>query len=650
MKRALLLVVLTLLMPVAAAAQQPAPEISLSVNGGQNVNLYAGWPLIVHATIMNPSRLPQNGPPTQLVIAPTGAAWTTAIQFTATDASGQAHQWPLNLIGTPSNAVLTLAATSYVRFIVQMAPADVSALGPGTYQFTATLQVSNSTGWNGTVQSRPVTIQIAPEPALTAQQQSRKALLIAEYQANAGDFNDALSTVQQLMQSQPSNAFAMSAAANLLELMGYPNLALVQAGQAINAYSQANTSLYDPPANLLAMNQRLFTQAITPNASQSPTSISGSSAEVTFSPVDQTVTLSAMVSSSNAAVNGGTVTFSIAGVGNPVTSSAVTQGTASALFTIPGGTKAGSYPIVASYNGGAMFSASSDSIGALKIDKATPVITWSSPAPITVGTALSSTQLNATANVPGTFAYTPSAGTVLPVGSSETLSAVFTPSDATDYNTVFVSQSLAVNKAVLTVTATSASMASGSAVPSLTYTITGFVNGDTAATATAGTPTETTTATSSSPAGTYPITIAQGTLAAANYTFNFTNGTLTVTPGSGGQPGVFVALVDQGNDSSGNFYIDLRVTNNGTGIAPAISINHFVLRTLAGSGTVVYNAALSPAVPTALGGLSVGSSTMLRVYFNVPPTVTRFSVSESGTVTNGAGAGFSWGSGQVINY
>ena len=48
--------------------------------------------------------------------------------------------------------------------------------------------------------------------------------------------------------------------------------------------------------------------------------------------------------------------------------------------------------------------------------KATPTITWATPADITYGTALSATQLNATASVPGTFVYTPVAGTVLNAG------------------------------------------------------------------------------------------------------------------------------------------------------------------------------------------------------------------------------------------
>src|SRR5208282_5196205 len=70
----------------------------------------------------------------------------------------------------------------------------------------------------------------------------------------------------------------------------------------------------------------------------------------------------------------------------------------------------------------------------LVVVKATPIITWSNPASIPYGTPLSSTQLNATANVPGTFAYSPAAGTILPAGT-QTLTAAFTPSDTVDYST-----------------------------------------------------------------------------------------------------------------------------------------------------------------------------------------------------------------------
>src|SRR6185312_983107 len=70
--------------------------------------------------------------------------------------------------------------------------------------------------------------------------------------------------------------------------------------------------------------------------------------------------------------------------------------------------------------------------------KASTTITWSAPADITYGTALSATQLNATANVPGTFVYTPVAGTVLDAGA-HTLSVTFTPTDAANYTTATTS-------------------------------------------------------------------------------------------------------------------------------------------------------------------------------------------------------------------
>ncbi|HEV2487741.1 MAG TPA: AAA family ATPase [Terracidiphilus sp.] len=61
-------------------------------------------------------------------------------------------------------------------------------------------------------------------------------------------------------------------------------------------------------------------------------------------------------------------------------------------------------------------------------------ITWSVPSPISYGTALGDAQLNATASVPGTFAYSPSAGDVLPAGK-HALSVIFTPADTKKYAT-----------------------------------------------------------------------------------------------------------------------------------------------------------------------------------------------------------------------
>jgi hypothetical protein len=86
----------------------------------------------------------------------------------------------------------------------------------------------------------------------------------------------------------------------------------------------------------------------------------------------------------------------------------------------------------------------------LTVNKATPVVTWTAPAAITYGTALSAIQLAATANVAGTFVYNPAAGTVMPAGANQTLSVTFAPSDATDYSIATASTAITVNAAVST--------------------------------------------------------------------------------------------------------------------------------------------------------------------------------------------------------
>jgi hypothetical protein len=87
----------------------------------------------------------------------------------------------------------------------------------------------------------------------------------------------------------------------------------------------------------------------------------------------------------------------------------------------------------------------------LVVTKAIPVITWPAPAAITYGAPLSADQLNAAAQVEGTFEYTPAAGEVLPAGT-QTLSVTFTPEGTADYEVAEASVSLVVNKATPAIT------------------------------------------------------------------------------------------------------------------------------------------------------------------------------------------------------
>ncbi len=166
----------------------------------------------------------------------------------------------------------------------------------------------------------------------------------------------------------------------------------------------------------------------------------------------------------------------------------------------------------------------------LTVNQAATSVSWTTPAPIIYGTALSATQLNATSGgIAGAFVYSPALGTVLAAGS-QTLSVTFTPANPTDYTTVTTSVSLTVTQALLTVTANNLSRNINTANPAFTYTVAGYVNGNGISVVT-GAASCSSTATTSSPAGSYPITCTTGTLSAQNYTFGLTPGTLSVLPG-----------------------------------------------------------------------------------------------------------------------
>ncbi len=126
----------------------------------------------------------------------------------------------------------------------------------------------------------------------------------------------------------------------------------------------------------------------------------------------------------------------------------------------------------------------------------------------------------------GAPSLTTSAATNSPVGDYDIVAALGSLTSA-NYSFSFTNGTLTVGKATLLVSANNQSRAYGSANPALTYTITGFANGDNSGIL-GGAPVLSTTADTNSPVGNYDITISAGTLGAANYLFSYTNGILSV--------------------------------------------------------------------------------------------------------------------------
>ena len=180
-------------------------------------------------------------------------------------------------------------------------------------------------------------------------------------------------------------------------------------------------------------------------------SVAKASTSTTLAPVSgnlaygQSVTLAATVAvtAPGAGVPTGMVNFSDNGVllgsGSLDTTGRVSL-TTTALV-------AGSYPVSASYQGDGNDLASVSAALSPSVSQAMPSVTWQAPAPMAAGTALTSAQLNASANVPGLFSYTPAAGTVMAAGLGQVLKVSFTPMDALDYAAVTQTVSVDVSPA-----------------------------------------------------------------------------------------------------------------------------------------------------------------------------------------------------------
>jgi hypothetical protein len=157
-----------------------------------------------------------------------------------------------------------------------------------------------------------------------------------------------------------------------------------------------------------------------------------------------------------------------------------------------------------------------------------------------------------------------------------------------------------INKVLLTVTANNASRAVGAANPTFTASYSGFVNGETTAVL-GGSPSLTTTATASSGAGTYPITAALGTLTAANYTFAFVNGTLSVVAA----PPVSISPTASltGSHSAG-YTLTITIQNTGASAISNVVLTTATLGTTSGSP-----------LPQTWGTIAAGGAAVFTVNF-----------------------------------
>lgn len=219
--------------------------------------------------------------------------------------------------------------------------------------------------------------------------------------------------------------------------------------------------------------------------------------------------------------------------------------------------------------------------------------------------------MTATSNSPGALSYSITSGSAATISSSGyvtitgagTVTVTVNQAAAGNYTAGSETATITIAKKSLKVTANNVSRVYNTGNPSFTFTYTGFAGNDNEWSL-ASQPTATTTATTSSNVGTYPITVSGGT--SGNYTLSYTNGILTVTGMAPtitftntnlAETGKIITLAATSN-SSGVMSFSVA---NGTGSATLANGNKLTLKNI---GTVVVTVNIA-----ASGNYTSGSST-----------------------------------------
>ena len=360
----------------------------------------------------------------------------------------------------------------------------------GSYAVVATINEINYQGTNSaTLTVSKVTPTVSAWPtasAITYGQALSASTLTTGSGSVAGTFAfTAPATTPNAGTYSASVTFTPTDVTNYNTVTGIVNVTVNKATPTVSAWPTASAITYGQALSAstltggtgsVAGTFAFTAPAITPNAGTY-------SASVTFTPTDVT-NYNAVVGSVNVTVNKATPTVS-----SWPTASAITYGEALSASTLTGGTGsvAGTFaftapattPNAGTYSASVTFTPTDASnyntvVGSVNVtvNKATPTVSaWPTASTITYGQALSaSTLTGGTGSVAGTFAYT--APAITPNAGTYAASVTFTPTDASNYNTVVGSVNVTVNKAMPAVSAwpTASAITYGQALSASTLT------------------------------------------------------------------------------------------------------------------------------------------------------------------------------------
>jgi hypothetical protein len=432
---------------------------------------------------------------------------------------------PAALVSSLATDKVTLSPGS--RQYVSITTNPVNFADPGTLELTAT---ATSEGNSNVQNSASAELNIAPTKGVTAQFQQPTQVLPVP---GTSDFLLLVNNTGNLQDSYSATITGTTGpvTASLTGLDGNPTRSIPEF-----ILPGLSTGAILLQTDLTATGQGTVTikvQSLS-NPSETASATATVSATATSNPATPTVNVSAPNVTYDAAPYNA-LTSSVTGVNNANLGAAssftyyVGMGTGGTDLGSIAPTAAGTYTVVAHYAGSADYAAA-DSVPATFTIAPQAITVTANPETKVYGTTdpaltyqITSGSLAGTDTLTGSLTRAPGEN----VGSYAIGQGTLT--GGPNYNLTFVAANLMVTPATLIVTAGNLDINHGDAIPTPTYTVSGFVGHDTQSVLT-GAPAFSTPPNASGAAGVYPITVTQGTLAATNYVFQLVAGSLTVHP------------------------------------------------------------------------------------------------------------------------
>ena len=473
--------------PAAQSGQSNiAPSLSLSANGKIEVQAFQGSPLIFQAALYHPNLYSRHALVIPLPINAQNGSWANTVHLVVTDSSGTTQNWPAQMVTIPAGP-LSLDQTNEGTLSWVVAPSATASIAPGTYTAIATIDTTASagtTGWKGQTSSYSASIEIGAAPATpTPAQSEEQAALLATYDDLLGNDAQAVADLDRFLPQQPDSVRALELKGRFLEHAGETDAALDAYDQAVDAFFAANPGpLDEQPVELLESQGRARSKLLSQSGQ-------AGTPQVEIRLQDQGVQSPGVFF----------LDLQITNVGNDVAENVVLS---QLVFQPSSGT------------GQVMF----NNVLSAKLPLSTDLLDVNGSTTVRLFVSaqgqvdsFSLTEHGTTADIFGTpYAFS----------QTQTISGDFSGSGGGGGG----------NPGPLIIAAPSATQVYGQSTPNLTnVSYVGFVNGD-GPHSLSGALSCMTTATATSPVGTYPI-VCSG-LSSPNYTITFIPGTLAITPAS----------------------------------------------------------------------------------------------------------------------